>query len=39
LLPNQKGLADPDKDKEGKILAMAREPKRAYQKRKLDNDF
>jgi len=39
LLPAAGALADPDKDAEGKRLALMREPKRAYPQKVLDNDF
>jgi transcriptional regulator with XRE-family HTH domain len=39
MLPDSYGIGDPDTDSEGKRLAMLREPKRASNRRTLDNDF
>ena len=39
LLPGADGLASPDTDMEGRRLASLREPKRAYTRKILDNDF
>ena len=39
LLSDLKKVADPDEDREGKLLEQSRTPKRADQSRVLDNDF
>jgi len=39
LLDHMKGVADPDRDEEGKILERARSPKTARPRKALDNDF
>lgn len=39
LLKDLERIADPDRDEEGKLLERSRAPKRAGQKRVLDNDF
>ena len=39
LLHQADNLADPDRDEEGKVLESARSPRRAYRRRRLDNDF
>ena len=39
LLDHAHGLADPDRDEEGKALESARAPRRARRSARLDNDF
>jgi transcriptional regulator with XRE-family HTH domain len=39
LLDQTLGLADPDRDEEGKTLESARQPTQAPRRQRLDNDF
>lgn len=39
LIEDMRGLADPDRDSEGKALERVRSPKKAHHTKVLDNDF
>lgn len=39
LIEDMRGLADPDRDSEGKALERVRSPKKAHPTKALDNDF